>query len=446
MAREVGVRLRPRASSSAGAPSDNVRQTRAATKRSAVDDAKSTVLHPRKRNVMPGRRAPLTDISKQVNAVATSGCPQAEFKPKQIVEGDENALPEYLCAGKCGSRSEPESEPESRSSSSSIVSLERLTGQTLKESKGRVKKGDPFKDRDTETSLWSNGLSFKDIDTDHSDPQMCSTYAADIYMHLRMVEVKRRPTTNFMETMQKDISPTMRGILIDWLVEVAEEYKVMPDTLYLTVAYIDRFLSSNTVSRQQLQLLGVSCMLIASKYEEICAPQVEEFCYITDNTYRCEEVLEMERNILRELKFELTTPTTKTFLRRFIRAAQASCKAFPNLVLEFLGNYLAELTLAEYSFLGYLPSMVAASAVFLAKLTLDPSACPWDATLEHYTGYKADDLSKCVRHIHHLQTNTKNCTLPAIREKYRQHKFKCVATLTPPSVLPPEFFDDLESC
>lgn len=249
-----------------------------------------------------------------------------------------------------------------------------------------------------------------------------------------------------METMQKDISPAMRGILIDWLVEVAEEYKVMPDTLYLTVAYIDRFLSCNTVSRQQLQLLGVSCMLIASKYEEICAPQVEEFCYITDNTYRREEVLEMERNILKELKFELTTPTTKTFLRRFIRAAQASCKAFPNLVLEFLGNFLAELTLAEYSFLGYLPSMVAASAVFLAKLTLDPSARPWDATLQHYTGYKADDLSKCVRHIHHLQMNTKSCTLPAIREKYRQHKFKCVATLTPPSVLPPEFFNDPECC
>jgi len=93
-----------------------------------------------------------------------------------------------------------------------------------------------------------------------------------------------------METMQKDITTAMRGILIDWLVEVAEEYKVMPDTLYLTVSYIDRFLSSNTVSRQQLQLLGVSCMLIASKYEEICAPQVEEFCYITDNTYRREEV------------------------------------------------------------------------------------------------------------------------------------------------------------
>ena len=102
--------------------------------------------------------------------------------------------------------------------------------------------------------------------------------------------MKRRPTTDFMETMQKDINPSMRGILIDWLVEVAEEYKLVPDTLYLTVAYIDRFLSCNTVSRQRLQLLGVSSMLIAAKYEEICAPQVEEFCYITDNTYRREEV------------------------------------------------------------------------------------------------------------------------------------------------------------
>lgn len=130
----------------------------------------------------------------------------------------------------------------------------------------------------------------------------------------------------------------------------------------------------------------------------------------------------MERNILKELKFELTTPTTKSFLRRFLRAAQASCKVNPNLVLEFLGNYLAELTLTEYSFLGFLPSLVAASAVYLAKLTLDPNASPWDATLQHYTGYKASDLEQCVKVIHDLQKNTKNCALPAIREKYRQHK------------------------
>lgn len=138
----------------------------------------------------------------------------------------------------------------------------------------------------------------------------------------------------------------------------------------------------------------------------------------------CVQVLEMERGVLNVLKFELTTPTTKSFLRRFVRAAQASCKG-PSLVLEFLGNYLAELTLVEYGFLPFLPSMIAASAVYLAKLTLDSSTCPWDATLQHYTGYRPWELERCVRAMHELQRNTKSCSLPAVREKYRQHKVSC---------------------
>lgn len=78
------------------------------------------------------------------------------------------------------------------------------------------------------------------------------------------MEPKRRPLANFIETVQKDVTANMRGILVDWLVEVAEEYKLVSDTFYLTVSYIDRFLSSNAINRQRLQLLGVSCMLIAS--------------------------------------------------------------------------------------------------------------------------------------------------------------------------------------
>lgn len=69
---------------------------------------------------------------------------------------------------------------------------------------------------------------------------------------------------NYMQAVQNDINESMRGILIDWLVEVAEEYKLVPDTLYLAVAYIDRFLSTKIVDRQRLQLLGVACMLVAA--------------------------------------------------------------------------------------------------------------------------------------------------------------------------------------
>lgn len=78
------------------------------------------------------------------------------------------------------------------------------------------------------------------------------------------MEPKRRPLLNYVETTQVDITADMRGVLIDWLVDVAEEYKLVPETLYLTVSYIDRFLSYNAINRRRLQLLGVSSMLIAS--------------------------------------------------------------------------------------------------------------------------------------------------------------------------------------
>ncbi|KAJ6813837.1 putative cyclin-A1-1 [Iris pallida] len=74
-----------------------------------------------------------------------------------------------------------------------------------------------------------------DVDNNHKDPQLCATLAYDIYNHLRTAETKKRASTDFMERVQKDINPSMRSILIDWLVEVAEEYRLMPDTLYLTV-------------------------------------------------------------------------------------------------------------------------------------------------------------------------------------------------------------------
>lgn len=309
------------------------------------------------------------------------------------------------------------------------------------DSKSRVRQGYLFQQH-LEDEGWSS-KNYTDIDEDLKDPQMCGSYAADIYQHLRMAELKRRPATNFMEVFQRDINASMRGILVDWLVEVADEYKLVPDTLYLTISYVDRFLSGNLVQRQRLQLLGVSCMLIASKYEEICAPQVDDFCFITDNTYTREEVLDMERQVLNYLRFELAGPTTKSFVRRFIRAAQAGMK-IPTLQLEFLGNYLAELTLAEYGFLQYLPSMIAASAVFMAKATLIPTDKPWTSTLRHYSGYRPSELKECAKAIHDLQCNKKNCTLPAVREKYRQHKFKCVATIAAPARIPLEFFDDLE--
>ncbi|GFZ09813.1 cyclin A1;1 [Actinidia rufa] len=214
------------------------------------------------------------------------------------------------------------------------------------------------------------------IDDNVSDPQLCATITCDIYNNLRTSETEKRPRTDYLERVQKDINASMRAILIDWLVEVAEEYSLGSETLFLTVNYIDRYLSGNIISRQQLQLLGVACMMIAAKYEEICAPQVDDFVYVTDNTYFKEEVLQMESSVLNYLKFAMTAPTVRIFLRRFVRAALWDNKVL-SMQLEYLASYLTELLLLEYSMLCHAPSLIAASATFLAKFILNPSTRPW---------------------------------------------------------------------
>ncbi|XP_050105329.1 cyclin-A3-4-like isoform X3 [Malus sylvestris] len=234
--------------------------------------------------------------------------------------------------------------------------------------------------------------------------QTKSECSSSIYQHLHSLEMEanKRPSPSYMGRVQNDISPNMREILVDWLVEVAEEYQLATDTLYLTVSYLDRYLSSYAVSRSKLQLLGVCCMFVASKYEEICPPRVEDFCYVTDNTYMVEESAGM---------------------------------------FEFLSCYLLELSLLDYNCVQFLPSVVAASAIFLSRFTIQPNVHPWSLALQLYSGYRPSDLKMCVLAIHDLQLNRKSSSLQAIREKYMRPKNKSVAKLSSLSEIPAAYFE-----
>lgn len=275
-----------------------------------------------------------------------------------------------------------------------------------------------------------------DIDCDQDNIGSCAEYAQEIFENLRQSERLRRPGTTYMESVQTDINPAMRSILVDWLVEVGQEYRLSSDTLFLSVAYVDRFLSLCDIKRNRLQLAGVTAMLVASKYEEIYAPQIDEFCFITDNTYVREDVLSMERELLNALEFDLTQPTTKTFLRRFIKAASGEIPL--DVVFEFLCSYLAELTLMDYSMLNYLPSQIAASCVMLGLFLLGKPR--WSTTLVHYSSYVPRDLKPCVQAIHSLFLGAKTSALPASREKYSSSKYGSVSLLRAPEVLPEWLF------
>ena len=120
---------------------------------------------------------------------------------------------------------------------------------------------------------------------------------------------------------QPEINEKMRAILVDWLIEVHNKFELMPETLYLTINIVDRYLATKSVARKELQLVGISSMLLASKYEEIWAPEVNDFTKISDNAYTNQQVLVMEKKILSRLEWNLTVPTPYVFLVRFIKAS-----------------------------------------------------------------------------------------------------------------------------
>ncbi|CAL9161855.1 unnamed protein product, partial [Musa hybrid cultivar] len=125
---------------------------------------------------------------------------------------------------------------------------------------------------------------------------------------------------------QFDISEKMRAILIDWLIEVHYKFELMEETLFLTVNIIDRFLARQTVVRKKLQLVGVTAMLLACKYEEVSVPVVEDLVLISDRAYTRDEILDMERLILNTLQFNMSVPTPYVFMRRFLKAADSDRK------------------------------------------------------------------------------------------------------------------------
>ncbi|KAL1133198.1 hypothetical protein V6Z11_A12G023100 [Gossypium hirsutum] len=247
------------------------------------------------------------------------------------------------------------------------------------------------------------------IDESFGDLKKCS-FSSSIYGHLHSLEIeeKRRPLPDYMEKVQNGITVNMREMLMAW---------------------------------NKLQLLGVSCMLIASKYEEITPPHIDDFCYITDNSYTKEEVVEMEKEILKLLDFEIGTPTTRNFLRIFMRAAEEKCK-YQELQLEFLSCYLAELSLLDYGCLQFLPSIVASAAIFLSRFIIQPNTHPWSKSLQRYSCYRPIELKECVLSIHALHLNRRGNCLRAVTEKYMQHKFKGVAMLCSPSEVPGRYFKE----
>ncbi|XVF19428.1 hypothetical protein REPUB_Repub11eG0109900 [Reevesia pubescens] len=279
--------------------------------------------------------------------------------------------------------------------------------------------------------------SIEDIDgADVANELAVAEYVDDIYKFYKLTEDRGR-VRDYMD-LQPNINAKMRSILVDWLIEVHRKFDLMPETLYLTMNIVDRFLSMKVVPRKELQLVGISAMLIACKYEEIWAPEVNDFVVISDNAYRREQVLVMEKAILDKLEWYLTVPTPYVFLVRYIKASIPCDDKMEELVF-----FLAELGLMQYpTVVLYCPSMLAAAAVYAARCILGKSPL-WSDTLMHHTGYSEDQLMNCAKLLVKFHSTAANSKLKAAYRKFSSPDRSAVALLSPAKSLLPNHLGEL---
>ncbi|XP_047058326.1 cyclin-A3-2-like [Lolium rigidum] len=266
-------------------------------------------------------------------------------------------------------------------------------------------------------------------------------YIEDIDSYMRYLEKLRRPTDYMSRTGQ--VQPSWRAILVDWLVEVADEFNFPADTLHLAVSYVDRFLSVGAIVTRELQLLGATSMFLAAKYEsDECTHKAKDYCYVTDNSYTEQQVVKMEAHILHLLNFEMGSPTARTFLRRYVTI----CPRGDVRKLEFLCSYLADLSLLEYDCTKFRPSVVAAACLFVARFTINPDSRPWNLVLQRRVGYKVSDLRSCILKIHRLQSigSYPGIKETAIKDKYSHCELECVSAMGSPCEIPEYYFKDIK--
>ncbi|XP_016976555.1 G2/mitotic-specific cyclin-B [Drosophila rhopaloa] len=286
----------------------------------------------------------------------------------------------------------------------------------------------------TTMSLSSKRLAgIEDIDAnDKENLVLVSEYVNDIYDYLYQVELQQ-PIHKDHLAGQKEVSHKMRSVLIDWINEVHLQFHLAAETFQLAVAIIDRYLQVvKDTKRTYLQLVGVTALFIATKYEELFPPAIGDFVFITDDTYTARQIRQMELQIFKAIDCNLSRPLPIHFLRRYSKAAGAEDEHHA------MSKYFIELASVDYDMATYRPSEIAAASLFLSLHLLNGNYRAgtgfndrhWTPTLTFYSRYSAAHLRPITRLIAKLARDAPQAKLKAVYNKYQGSKFQKIALRT----------------
>ncbi|PKK24825.1 cyclin O [Columba livia] len=163
------------------------------------------------------------------------------------------------------------------------------------------------------------------------------------------------------------VTAEARCKLISWLIPVHRYFGLSFEALCLAVNILDRFLTTTPVAADCFQLLGVTALLIACKQVEVHPPSVKELLTLCCDAFTRQQLHNLERVILHRLSFDLAAPTISFFLEHFsqVRLQVPGADAREAAYARSLAEGVAELSLADYAFVKYTPSLLAASSLQL---------------------------------------------------------------------------------
>jgi len=256
------------------------------------------------------------------------------------------------------------------------------------------------------------------------DPQQHSEYAMETFQYYKEREAAFR-VPDYMNA-QMEITDVMRGILVDWLVEVQESFELNHETLYTAVKMTDIYLSKKQVRKEDLQLVGATACLIACKVDERIPPMVDDFLYVCDDAYTRDQLMKMERKMLSVVGFDLGYSLSYRFLRRYGRVCKVTMPVLT------LARYILELSLMEYSInVDVSESEVAAGCLVLAfKMKGIKGYAP---TLAYYSEFSLPDLSPMVQKLLAMMQKPAKENLKTVRSKYNHKVFHEVAATPVPT-------------
>jgi len=316
----------------------------------------------------------------------------------------------------------------------SSVGLTTATKSNIQQSQQKqinIKPNDPqLQHVQVSASSIRESLPLDEVDlSEQTKPRYCTLYVNDIFRNFRENEIKYMAPYDYMSS-QDDINEKMRAMLINWMIEVHHKFKLEPQTMYLTVNYLDRFLSKKVISRKRLQLIGCTAMLVASKYEEIYAPEAADFVYVSDHSFTKNDLFQMEGIMINALDFNLTFPSSLVFLNRYSKVGDCDSKT------KSLATCLLEFTMIDYSMLRYNPSMIAASSLLLAMQAVNSNHGmdidnnnEWTSLLVKHTQYEENDLISCMDDIKIAIKRIHERNLRAISKKYSTEEMMLVSIL-----------------